>query len=62
MKVFISWSGTRSKLVAVALHEWLRPILQSVEVWMSEVDIGAGDRWGQEVVRELSPVTSELFA
>ncbi len=29
---------------------------------MSEVDIGAGDRWGQEVVRELSPVTSELFA
>lgn len=54
MKVFISWSGERSKLLAVALREWLRPILQSVEVWMSEADIDAGDRWGQEVARELS--------
>jgi hypothetical protein len=54
VKVFISWSGERSKLLAVALREWLRPILQSVEVWMSEADIDAGDRWGQEVARELS--------
>ena len=54
MKVFISWSGERSKLLAVALREWLQPILQSVEVWMSEADIDAGDRWGQEVARELS--------
>ena len=54
MKVFISWSGERSKLLAVGLREWLRPILQSVEVWMSEADIDAGDRWGQEVARELS--------
>ena len=54
MKVFISWSGERSKLLAIALRDWLRHILQSVEVWMSEADIGAGDRWGQEVARELS--------
>jgi len=54
VKVFISWSGERSKLLAIALREWLQPILQSVEVWMSEADIDAGDRWGQEVARELS--------
>ena len=54
MKVFISWSGERSKLLAGALRDWIRPILQSVEVWMSEADIDAGDRWGQEVARELS--------
>lgn len=54
MKVFISWSGERSKLLANALCEWLKPVLQSVEVWMSEADIEAGDRWGQEVAKELS--------
>ena len=54
MKVFISWSGERSKLLAAALRDWIRPILQSVEVWMSEADIDAGDRWGQEVARELA--------
>ena len=54
MKVFISWSGEQSKLLATALKDWIQPILQSVEVWMSEADIDAGDRWGQEVARELS--------
>jgi len=54
MKVFISWSGERSKLLANALRDWLQPILQSVEVWMSDADIDAGDRWGEEVARELS--------
>lgn len=54
MKVFISWSGDRSKLLATAVRDWLRPILQSVEVWLSEADIDAGDRWGQQVATELS--------
>jgi hypothetical protein len=53
MKVFISWSGERSKVLATAIREWLHPILQSTEVWMSEADIYAGDRWGQEIAREL---------
>lgn len=54
VKVFISWSGDRSKLLATALRDWLQPILQSVEVWMSDADIAAGDRWGQELAKELS--------
>jgi len=53
MKVFISWSGERSKLIGSKLHAWLPMVLQSVDPWLSESDIDAGDRWGNEVGKEL---------
>jgi hypothetical protein len=53
VKVFLSWSGSRSRAVALALREWLPVILQSVEPWMSETDIPAGSRWNSEVGRQL---------
>jgi len=53
MKVFISWSGPRSRLVAEALHSWLPDVLQNVEPWMSRRDIGAGARWGHELDEQL---------
>lgn len=53
MKVFISWSGPRSKAVALALREWLRSVIQTVKPWMSEQDIEAGARWNREVDKEL---------
>lgn len=49
MKVMISWSGEQSKHVATALRTWLRDVIQCVEPWMSEADIGAGERWNQKV-------------
>ena len=54
MKVFIGWGGDRSKAAAIALRNWLPRVLQDVKPWMSEIDIGAGARWGPEVDRELS--------
>ena len=54
MKVFISWSGTRSKLIATALRKWLPYIMQSVEPWMSDTDINAGARWSREIEKELN--------
>lgn len=53
MKVFISWSGERSKALAVALKDWIPLILQYAKPWVSEKDISAGERWAQSVAGEL---------
>lgn len=53
MRVFISWSGERSKVLAHALKEWLPLVLHNVEPWMSEADIAAGGRWEVEIAKEL---------
>jgi hypothetical protein len=53
MKVFISWSGTRSKELANALRDWLPLALSYVKPWVSDKDIGAGDRWAQSIAGEL---------
>ena len=53
MRVFISWSGERSKVLASALKEWLPLVLHNVEPWMSEADIAAGGLWEIEIAKEL---------
>jgi hypothetical protein len=53
MKVFISWSGERSQLLAQALHEWLPMVLHYTEPWLSHSDIEAGERWANVVAKEL---------
>ena len=66
MRIFLSWSGERSKVLAQALHEWLplvlyfaQPwmshalVLYFAQPWMSHADIEAGERWAVEVAREL---------
>lgn len=54
MRVFISWSGTRSKFLAEALRWWLPKVVQAIRPWMSDHDIHAGARWLNEVSGELS--------
>lgn len=54
MKVFISWSGERSRGLAQAFREWLPLVLHYVEPWLSEADIEAGKRWAQSVAKELA--------
>lgn len=53
MKVFISWSGERSHALGQALREWLPMVLQYLEPWLSQSDIEAGERWANEVGKEL---------
>jgi TIR domain len=53
VKVFISWSGERSKELAIALKGWIPLILQYAQPWVSEKDISAGDRWAQAISGEL---------
>lgn len=52
MKVFISWSGIRSKNTAEILSSWIRQVIQAAETWIS-VDIEKGSRWNQEISKEL---------
>jgi hypothetical protein len=53
MKVFISWSGERSKAVAEALRYWLPKVIQAVQPWMSANDIDKGTRWRTDIASEL---------
>ncbi len=53
MKVFISWSGERSKLLAHSLRDWIPLVLHYVDPWLSEADIAAGERWAESVAKEL---------
>lgn len=53
MIVFISWSGTRSQLVAEALHSWLPQVINEVKPFVSSNDIYAGARWQQDIAEQL---------
>lgn len=52
MKVFLSWSGDRSRRTAEVISTWLKQVVQVLDPWMS-TDIQKGKRWGPEVSREL---------
>ena len=52
-QVFLSWSGRRSKAVAEGLADWLPNVFQGLKVWMSDKDIGAGERWSLELTKAL---------
>ena len=53
MKLFIGWSGNRSKIVALGLRDWLPTVIQKVTPWMSEVDIHSGRVWDAELSKQL---------
>lgn len=54
MRVFISWSGTRSKETARLLHWFLPQVLNDVDPWMSDEDLNVGNQWGNEIVQQLN--------
>jgi hypothetical protein len=53
MKVFISWSGDTSKLLAAEIRDWLPNMLSYVKPFFSPEDIQKGANWAQEISAEL---------
>ncbi|WP_300746215.1 toll/interleukin-1 receptor domain-containing protein [Pseudomonas sp.] len=53
MKVFVSWSGQRSKAVAELLSDWIKCVLQASQPWISTRDIDKGAIWFSEISDQL---------
>jgi hypothetical protein len=53
MKVFMSWSGARSKAAAELLHDWVKCVIQASKPWISTRGIGRGAVWFTEINNEL---------
>jgi hypothetical protein len=61
MKVFISWSGERSRAVAEAFRVWLPNVIQTVDPWVSLADIEKGARWSTEITAQLEACSVGLI-
>src|SRR6185503_988299 len=48
MKIFLSWSGLRSRAVAEALNEWLRRVIHALKPFYSR-EIEKGAKWSHEI-------------
>lgn len=53
IKVFISWSGARSRQVAEALHGWLPLVINNVSPWISTKGVAPGQLTIGEVLKNL---------
>lgn len=52
MKIFISWSGSRGRLIGDAFKAWLPDVIQSIDPFYSP-DIEKGQRWSVEIEQNL---------
>jgi hypothetical protein len=52
MKVFLSWSGNRSKAVAELFADWLPQVIQRLDPWIS-TEIEKGAQWLDELNSEM---------
>lgn len=53
MKIFISWSGVRSKKIAERLYDFLKSLLHGAEPFFSGEDIDKGMKWFETISVQL---------
>ncbi|WP_122255110.1 TIR domain-containing protein [Pseudomonas syringae] len=57
MKVFISWSGDKSRIVADLMSVWIKCVIQASEPWISTKHIDRGALWFSEINDKLRDVS-----
>lgn len=57
MKVFIMWSGDRSRTVAIAMHRFLRAVVQGPDYFISTDKIEKGEVWERVITAALEDTT-----
>jgi len=53
MKIFISWSGEKSRKVGELLDDWLQCVIQAIKPWRSDKDIDSGSLWFTQITSQL---------
>lgn len=61
LKIFVSWSGERSRMIAGILSDWMPRVIQSVQPWMSDVSIAKGEAWSKEIGSALASQEVGVF-
>ena len=61
MKIFLSWSGGRSKEVATLLSEWIPRVIQSAKPWISARDIEKGSLWSEVISDQLGDISTGII-
>ncbi len=62
MKIFISWSGEKSKKIACLIRNFLVGIFRDeVEIFLSTRDIEHGEQWFNKIINELSAANYGIF-
>jgi hypothetical protein len=60
MKIFISWSGQRSKAVAELISDWFKCVIQAARPWISTRDIDRGAIWFSEISDQLKNTSAGI--
>jgi len=53
MKLFISWSGKKSKSLAEIMRNWIPSVIQAAKPYFSPDDVDKGSLWYSEISKEL---------
>lgn len=53
MKIFLTWSGSKSKRLAEIIRNWIPCVIQVAKPYFSPDDVEKGARWYPEIVKEL---------
>ena len=61
MKLFLSWSGSQSKVVAEALSQFLVDAIHDLRPWISSKSIDPGKRWSDVLEKELKDTSYAIL-